>query len=221
LAGPLRLITVEESGLQHDRASVYTQNSDGSLQNLRQVMVDRIAQDRTGHGIIGAERCKALPCRQGYHGGADGLLKRQHDLMDVGMGMPPIDKAFAPVAEPQLTIGNGEALEIQGGSEAEPVRQSTAMGHDRWLEQADLSQGLTARDRVGPDIGRYRVRAQPDPGRGLRLTLRRKKDNHRQQPRDDQSDSATAPRPDVRLARRKSRFIRVMVSILMSFGQAS
>ena len=85
--------------------------------------------------------------------------------------------------------------------------QATAAGH--WLGAAERYDAMAC---------------QMDPGRPLGPG--RTAPGGQAQPQGDQrdasqSDAATAARPAVRLARRKSRFIRVMVSILIILGQAS
>jgi len=95
------------------------------------------------------------------------------------------------------------------------------MEMDCGLDDANLAQRRAAGYRVGLLEGYDRLGSHPSPG-GL-LGRRDAGQKQRQPERGDcsQSDSATAARTGVIAARRKSRFMRVIVSMLISLGQAS
>jgi hypothetical protein len=117
LARPLGLVAIEEAGLQHERACSDANDRHRPLQDLREVVVYRIAEDRTGHRIVGSERREALSYRGGNQGLSQRLSRRQHDLVHVGVRMAPVDETFTPVAWGELTLRNGETLEIDRGEE--------------------------------------------------------------------------------------------------------
>ena len=58
--GPLGLVAVEEAGLRGDRPGAYRRDGDGPLEDLRQVMVHGIPEERPDHRIVGAERRESL-----------------------------------------------------------------------------------------------------------------------------------------------------------------
>src|SRR4051812_15426081 len=104
------------------------------------------------------------------------------------------------------------------------------MQHDGGLDQPHLTEGAVARNRIYRGVRHHSVSAKLDPGRGLSLTWRNEEATEQGchaeglgpcHPPRHHSESATAPRPAERLARTKSRFIRVIVSMLMSLGHAS
>src|SRR3954463_8487778 len=143
--------------------------------------------------------------------------------MDIGVGVPSVHEPLTPIARGELAIGNGPTLEVERSQQPQAILERTAVRHDRGLDQPHFPHRATMRYGVDPGIHRHRVGPEPDPGGGPPPPSPGEQD-----PGDDQygekpsqSDSATAARPEVRLARRKSRFIRVMVSMLMSLGQAS
>src|SRR6476659_8557164 len=60
LAGPFGLVAVEEAGLRGDGPRAYRRDGNGTLEDLRQVMVHGIAEERPDHRIVGAERREAF-----------------------------------------------------------------------------------------------------------------------------------------------------------------
>ena len=134
--------------------------------------------------------------------------------------MPTVDEALAPVAGSQLTLRDGLALEVEHAGEAEPVERA-GLQHDHRLDHPDFTQRGAAGHRVGVLVRRDRLRAHPNPGPLLR---QRPATRQAQQDQADleagQSDSAAA-RTGATAARRKSRFMRVMVSMLIILGHAS
>jgi hypothetical protein len=98
------------------------------------------------------------------------------------------------------------------------------MEGERRLHDADLAEGSATRHDVGAFERQDGGCAHSDPRRPLcRRAMRRDcgRAHHPGEAGPTQSDSAPAARSAARLARRKSRFIVVMVSMLICLGQAS
>ena len=143
--------------------------------------------------------------------------------MHIRVRVAAVHKAFTPITRRQLPIGDGEPFQVDGSQEPQPIPQRAGVRHESGLHHPDLAQRAAPGHGFRPGVDRHRVGAHGNPGSRLRRSLGRQQDQRERQRRVRklQSDSATAARPEVRLARRKSRFIRVMVSMLMSLGQAS
>ena len=60
--------------------------------------------------------------------------------MRPGVGMPPIDEPFAPVAEGELAAGNGGAFEIHRRHQPE-VPPCTRVEQQRRLDNANFTEG--------------------------------------------------------------------------------
>jgi hypothetical protein len=156
--------------------------------------------------------------------------------VEVGVGMPAVHEPFTPVAWSDLSPGHGGALEVEQREEAE-LAERAGMQHQARLQQAELSQRVAPGHRIRLDVGRPGVQPDRAPDRslcgpGARAQTQEERPNDktgRRRPgplsrgrlHHDYSASATAPRPAVKLPRRKSRFMRVIVSMLISLGQAS
>jgi hypothetical protein len=92
------------------------------------------------------------------------------------------------------------------------------------LDDSHFAERAAARDGVRSLVGQNGARADSSPWRRLGRRHARRERRHAQgQPEAgaDQSDPAPTERSAARLARMKSRFIMVMVSMLICFGQAS
>ena len=145
--------------------------------------------------------------------------------MQVGVRVAAIDEPFAPVAGRELSLRHREA-----SRSSTPVRRRRSKGaglemHHR-LDHPNLAERPAAGYRVRAFEGRHRLGPQVPPGPALGRQLGWRQRDHtegRQPERGErlQPASATAARTGVTAARRKSRFIRVMVSMLMSLGHAS
>lgn len=133
------------------------------------------------------------------------------------------DEAFTPVPHRQLTLGNRRALEVEHSHQPE-MPPATGVEGERRLDDADLAKRHATRhdvrsferqDGVGPHPGPRRRLGRHAVGRECRTA-------HRQDEAGSvQSDWAAAAGSAARLARRKSRFMMVMVSMLICLGQAS
>jgi hypothetical protein len=239
LTRPLRLIAIEETHFGHARARPHTQDGNRAFENLGQVMVYWIAENRPRHWVVGPERSEPLSGHQRHPGGAidasQGIVEGGDQLVDVGMGMPAVDEPFTPVAGGELTLRDGEPLQVECAQHPQAIGGGTGVDHDRGLDQPHFAERAIARDRIDRGVGEDAVGPEPDPGGGLRREILREacpersewaQDDSRAQddrryPDESQSDSATAPRPAESPARMKSRFIRVIVSMLICLGHAS
>jgi hypothetical protein len=83
------------------------------------------------------------------------------------MRVPPVYEPLPPVSHGQLTILDGESLEVDRGQQPEPIAKGSSVGHERGLHQADLTQCAPPRNRIGIGIERHRVGPEPHPGAGL------------------------------------------------------
>jgi hypothetical protein len=151
------------------------------------------------------------------------LFVREHALVEVRVRMTPVDESLTPIAKGKLAIRNRKTLQVKGPDKTETVGERARVDHEGGLHHPDLAERPSVRNGISPEVSWYRCAACLDPRGGLGQALRREKKSSEENELDsrNQSGSATAPRPAVRLARRKSRFIRVIVSMLMSLGQAS
>ena len=142
--GILGLVAVEQAGLEHDRPASNTSDHNRPLQNLCQMVIDRVADHRPDHGVIGSERREPLtagerePCCA--IDPAQQVVGREHELVQIGVGVTPIDESLAPCAWGQLAFRNGKAFEIDRGQKAEPVGEGTGVHHDRRMCQPHLCQ---------------------------------------------------------------------------------
>src|SRR4051795_4007472 len=101
-------------------------------------MVYRIAERGARHRVIGPERSKALPSRERNRCDSERLVIAEHQLMGVGVGVPPVHEALTPISRRQLSLRNGEPLQIERGPEPQPVIQCTGVGHYRGLDDSYL-----------------------------------------------------------------------------------
>ena len=178
------------------------------LQDLGQVVIDRVAQDRPAHRVVRAEGGEPLPSGQrkpsGSIGPAEQVVGAEEQLVDVGVRVAAIDEAFAPGAGGELALADRGALEIESREKAQSCG-AVHTGHDGGLDQTKLGEIAPARHRVHagecPDrlrgyVGGDRLLAREGPGRHNQGEPRQREGEA------GQSDSATAARPVVRLVRR-------------------
>jgi hypothetical protein len=151
------------------------------------------------------------------------LLVAEDGFVEVRVGMAPVDESLTPIAEGKLTLGDGETLQVEGPDKPETVGEGPGVDQEGGLHHPDFAERPSMRNGISPEVSRHRCATCLDPRGGLGQALRREKKSSEEYELGsrNQSGTATAPRPAVRLARRKSRFIRVIVSMLISLGQAS
>jgi hypothetical protein len=173
-------------------------------------MVDRVPEEGPDHGIVRAERRESLAQAEGEPPvavrGAKQVLTAQHQLMQVGMRVAPVDEPFARDAGGQLALPHRRAFEVEHPGEPEAA-QGAGMEVEGRLHHAQLGQGIAAGHRVGILQGDDGLRAEPDPGSLLGASG---EGSHPSQggerepaPRPPtQAESATAARTGVSAARR-------------------
>jgi hypothetical protein len=189
------------------------------------VVIDRESQERADHRVIGAEGRKPFA-------GADGemdcvvlaeqIVCRDDELVEVGVRVAAVHESFAPVTQGKLSVGDGEALEVEPRHQSQPAPRPR-VHCDRGLDDTYFAEGPTARHMVRSLEREDCLRAHAGPHWGLGAGGRRKeaRDQHQGDTDAAQSDSAPAAASETRLARMKSRFIMVIVSMLICLGQAS
>ncbi len=140
----LRLISVEQRRLEADRPGPDLANGDRPLQDLRQMMVYRVADDRPHHRVVGPEGHEPLPDRDGCLDPSkpvgDPLRPGKHQLVHIGMGVSPVDESLAPGAEGELTIREGETFQIHAAHEPNPVGEHSGLSHEHRLHQPQLGK---------------------------------------------------------------------------------
>ena len=172
------------------------------------MVVHGVPHERPDHGIVGAEGRESLARAEREPGrpvvGAEQVVGRQDELVQVGVGVTPVDEAFAPVARRQLALGNREPLEVEHAGEPEAVRARRRAASPPAVPPAPRP-ARTARHGVGMLVGGDRLRPDPRP----RPLLRRPRRPHGASARSDQperrarqSDSAAAARTGATAARR-------------------
>ena len=118
MAGSLRLVAVEHTGLDSHRTGPDAHDDGRSLEDLGQMMIDRVADHGASHRVIGAEWGEAFARGQGDPhlpvAAAEPVLCRQHQLVGVSVRVPAIDEPLAPGPHRKLAIWKREALEVKG-----------------------------------------------------------------------------------------------------------
>jgi hypothetical protein len=134
---------------------------------------------------------------------AEQIVGAEDELVNVGVGMAPVDETFSPVAGGQFARWDGNPFEIEDACEAEPAERAGAEQYDG-LDDPDLAQAGPAGHRVGVLVGDDRLRPDPRPRRLLarRPVARHQRQQGHAEPGARQSDSATAARTGATAARR-------------------
>ncbi len=140
------------------------------------MVIDRVAQRRSRHGVVSPERRESFAGSQRSGGAPERVDVREHDLMDVGVGMPAVHEALAPIAQGELPVGDGPTFEVERGQQAQAIIERSAVGHDGRLDQPHFTQRATMRYRIDPGVHRDRIRPELDPGGSLPQALAGKQD---------------------------------------------
>ena len=143
--------------------------------------------------------------------------------MDVRVGMPAVYESLAPRPGSEFSPVQCRTLEVEARDQGQGRRairseQKHRLDDPRFRQRSPAGHGVSAKER------RDRLARQVDPWGPLGVG--RNRPGREGEPQDEgrgagQSDSATAPAPAASPARMKSRFIRVIVSMLISLGHAS
>src|SRR5438309_1908056 len=82
------------------RARAHGGDRQGALEDLRQMVIDRVLEKRPSHRVVGAERREPLAGSHRKPGGAAAVAKdvgSEHQLVQVGVRMAAVDEPFTPV----------------------------------------------------------------------------------------------------------------------------
>jgi hypothetical protein len=143
-------------------------DDDRPLQDLGEVVIHGISNDRARHRVISSERRKSLPNgeRDSHSTGssAQHLLTSEHQLVDVCVWMSTVYETLAPGARRELPITDREPFEIERAYKPKAIRERAAMYHDRGLDQADLAQTAIPRHRIGIGVEEYTLATDLDGG---------------------------------------------------------
>ena len=204
LPGPLRLVPVEQARFGRQRARAHGGDREGALEDLRQMVIDRVLEKRPSHRVVRAERREALAGGHREPGGAAAVAKdvgSEHQLVQVGVGMAAVDEPFAPVPGGELALRNGGALDIEHARETEPIEHA-GMEEEHRLDHSHLTERASARHGVRPVERHNRQRSYPGPRSLLGRSGRRPPQGQPERDRQCQSDSATVARTGATAARR-------------------
>jgi hypothetical protein len=224
LARALGLVAVEESDLPRYEPRPRRRNRDGPLQDLRHVMIDGETEKRTDHRVVGAKWSESLAGADRETDGivfAEEIVRGEDELVDVGVWMAAVHEPLAPVARGELAAAYGCPLEVEHPGEAQ-ASPSTGVQRDYGLNNPQLAERTISWQVIRPIIRENGVRSCTGPDRGLGMRRHGGPNaKHQYEAEPAQSDSAPVADSGTSAARRKSRFIMVIVSMLICLGQAS
>jgi hypothetical protein len=133
----LRLVAVEEAGLETHGPPAGADDHHRALQHLGPMMVDGITEHRAVHRIVAAERHESLPHGYGQLAGAPLVERLPYGahLVHVGVGVSAVHEPLAHRTGRQHPAGNGGALETDRGRQRDaPARQGRPRHERREVE---------------------------------------------------------------------------------------
>ena len=123
------LVASERRSFEHQGAQTRRANGERSLEDLREMVIDRILDQRPHHRVVRPERCEAAADTRGQCERSSLLHSCRYELVQVGVRVATVDEALAIRTGVQLAVAHRQPLSVQRRGPANASVVQRRAGH--------------------------------------------------------------------------------------------